>query len=245
MDYLWQVHYNYSWAGLLGIALRLAVVYLVLLLAQRWLTRLSAPQTWQENLKRLLKYALLLFEPVALLLLCSYFILIQPFYHGLIFTLALLAGLKQMRNYWCGRILLFDPSLRVGTRLSHQQQSGLITYIGRLGIRLQTSRGLLFLNYVDLLEKGYTLLTGEESGSFFRLKVDTDPESEEQPKLKQLQELLQVVPFLNWQHKPQVEASRGETDSWIVNLALYEEHHLDDLIERLAEQGFLARITKI
>lgn len=245
MDYLWQVHYNYSWGGLFGIALRLAVVYLVLLLAQRWLSRLSAPATWQDYLNRWLKYGLLLFEPVALLLLCSYFILIQPFYHGLIFALALLAGLKQLRNYWCGRILLFDPSLRIGTRLSHQQQSGLITYIGRLGIRLQTNQGLLFLNYVDLLEDGYTLLTGEESGSFFRLKVNPKPDAETKPELKQLQELLQVVPFLNWQHQPQIEIAGNDSEAWIVNLALYEERHLNDLMERLAEQGFLARIKKI
>lgn len=245
MDYLWQVHYDYSWAGLLGIALRLVVVFAVIYLALRYLERQSALRSWQLYLERLLKYALLLFEPIALLVLCSYFILIQPFYHGLMFALALLAGLKQLRNYWSGRILLFDPSLRVGTRLSYKVQSGLITYIGRLGIRLQTDTGLLFLNYEDLLHDGYTLLTGEESGSFFRLKVQANPVADKVLGYRQLEELLLVVPYLSWQHQPLIESNGGETEEWVVSLALHEERHIKDLIERLAEQDFLARITKI
>ena len=245
MEYLWQVHYDYTWGGLFGNALRLAVVYLLLVLAQRLLSRRSTVQPWQDTIERLLKYALLLFEPVAALLLSSYFILLQPFYHGLIFALALLAGLQHFRNYWCGRILLFDPSLRIGTRLSFRQKSGLITYIGRLGIRLQTSKGLLFLNYGDLLQDGYTLLTGEESGSFFRLKIKTDPEAGDTPNQAQLEQLLQVIPYLNWQHPTQLELSHGTVGEWVVNLALHDEQHLSDLIERLAEQHFLASITKI
>ena len=245
MEYLWQVHYDYSWSGLLGIGLRLALVYLVISLAVRWLERQGTHQPWQDYTERFLKYALLLFEPVALLLLSCYFILIQPFYHGLMCALALFAGLKQLRNYWSGRILQFDPSLRVGTRLSHHEQSGLITYIGRLGIRLQTDKGLLFLNYEDLLQDGYILLTGEESGSFFRLKVKADPGAEQEITQHQLEELLLVIPYLNWQHQPQIETNTGEVEEWTVSLALHEERHLNDLIERLAEQDFLARITKI
>ena len=245
MDYLWQVHFDYTWAGLLGNALRLAVVYVLLILGQQFLSRRSTAQTWQEVVERFLNYALLLFEPMAILLLVSYFILIQPFYHGLIFVLALLAGLQHFRNYWCGRILLFDPSLRIGTRLSYGQQRGLISYIGRIGIRLQTNKGLLFLNYSDLLDNGYTLLTGEESGSFFRLKIKADPKEDKLPNRAQLEELLQVIPYLNWQHQTQLELSQGQTGEWVVNLALHEEQHLRDLIERLAEQHFLASITKI
>lgn len=245
MDYLWQVHYDYSWSGLFGIALRLGLVYALLLLGQRLLARQSTLKSWQEYLQRFLQYAEVLFEPLALLLIFSYFILIQPFYHGLIFALALFAGLQHLRNYWCGRILLLDPNLRIGTRLYHQEQGGLITNIGRLGIRLQTNKGLLFINYEDLLKNGYTMLTGEESGSFFRLKIKASPEAEQAPDTRRLEELLQVVPYLNWQHQPQVQTNSGENEQWTVSLALHEERHLNDLIERLAEQDFLARITKI
>ena len=245
MDYLWQVHFDYTWTGLLGNALRLAVVYVLLILGQQFLGRRTTVQTWQDTVERLLNYALLLFEPVAILLLVSYFILIHPFYHGLIFALALLAGLQHFRNYWCGRILRFDPSLRIGTRLSYQQQRGLITYIGRIGIRLQSNKGLLFLNYSDLLENGYTLLTGEENGSFFRLKIKAASGEEEAPNQAQLEELLQVVPYLNWQHQAQLELNQAQAGEWVINLALHEEQHLHDLIERLAEQRFLASITKI
>lgn len=245
MDYLWQVHYDYSWSGLFGIAMRLALVYLLLLLGKRLLARQSVLRPWQEYLNRFLRYAMVFFEPIALLLLISYFILIQPFYHGLIFAVAILAGLQHLRNYWCGRILLFDPNLRIGTRLRHQQQGGLITYIGRLGMRLQTNKGLHYLNYGDLLQDGYTMLTGEESGSFFRLKIRVNPEAEQAPNFQNLEEILQVIPYLNWQHQPQVQANRSEAEEWVVSLALHEEQHLNDLIERLAEQDFLARITKI
>lgn len=245
MDYLWQVHYDYSWGGLLSISIKLALVYFGLQLAHRTLVRLSAPQSWQLKLDEIIKFILLLFEPLVVLVIGSYFILIKPFFHGLIVLLLLMACLRQLRNYFSGRILLFDRSLRVGTRLSHQGFSGMITYIGRLGLRLQTSKGLHFLNYEDLLKDGYTLLTGEKNSSFFRLKVHPTPTEDQVPKLEQLQELLQIVPYLNWKHHPQITTANAKGQSWLVEVALHDEKHLNDLILRLEEQNFSAKIKKI
>jgi hypothetical protein len=245
MDYLWRVHYDYSWGGLLSISVKLVLLYFALQLAHRILVRISAPTDWQLAINRFVQYSLLLFEPIVVLVIGSYFILIKPFFHGLIVILLLLAGLRQLRNYFSGRILLFDRSLKVGTRLNHKELNGLITYIGRLGLRLQTNKGLHFLNFEDLLRDGYTLLIGEKNSSFFRLKVNVTETEDRVAKLEQLGELLQVVPYLNWRHRPQITRANNPEQPWLVEIALHDEKHLDDLIQRLKEQDFSAKITKI
>ncbi|MGH1437947.1 MAG: hypothetical protein ACRBG0_26150 [Lewinella sp.] len=245
MDYLWQVHYDYSWGGLLSISIQLALFYFALQLAHRILIRISAPANWQLVVDRYVRYGLLLFEPIVVLVIGSYFMLIKPFFHGLIVLLLLLACLRQLRNYFSGRILLFDHNLKVGTRLNHQDFSGLITYIGRLGLRLQTNKGLHFLNFEDLLKDGYTLLIGEKNSSFFRLKINVAEKEDNTAKLEQLQELLQVVPYLNWLHRPQITTTNPTDQPWLVEIALHDEKHLKDLIQRLEEQDFSARTTKI
>ena len=245
MDYLWRLHYNYSWGGLLSISLKLVLFYFALQLAHRILVRMSAPADWQLALDRFVQCSLLLFEPAVVLVIGSYFILIKPFFHGLMVILLLLACLRQLRTSFSWRILLFDPSLKVGTRLSHQDLNGLITYIGRLGMRLQTNKGLHFLNFEDLLKNGYTLLIGEKNSSFFRLKVNVPEAENKETKLEQLHELLQVVPYLNWRHRPQITAGNSPRQAWRVEIALHYEKHLNYFIQRLEEQDFSAKVTKI
>lgn len=245
MEYLWQVHYDYNWAGLLTISITLALLYLGLRVAHRLLLREIAPRRWQLRLDQIVQHALLLFEPVVMLIILSYVVLIKPFFHGLIVLLLLVACFRQLRNYFSGIVLRYDRSLRVGTRLNHDNRKGLITYIGRLGLRLQTSKGLHFLNYDDLLKNGYTLLTGEKNSNFFRLKVSaTDPE-ELPARMEELRELLHVAPYINWQHQPQVTSANKQEQPWLVEIALHDEKHLNDLILRMEEQNFSAKITKI
>lgn len=245
MDYLWQVHYDYDWGGFVSLVIQLALLYALIKVAERIMLRLISPANWQSRLKEFTKVALLVFEPLSALLILSYLIMIKPFFHGLIVILILLIGLRHLRNYISGRILLFDPGLRNGIRLNHQSQNGLITSVGRLGLQLQTSKGLHFINYEDLLSHGYTVLTRKESGTFFRLKVKANLESENTPNKQNLAELLQVIPYLNWNYTARLQHNQDDDKEWIVDLAVHDENHLNDLIQRLAEQNFLARITKI
>ncbi|MEM1214984.1 MAG: hypothetical protein AAGJ82_04830, partial [Bacteroidota bacterium] len=136
MEYLWQIHYDYNWAGLLRNMLLLGFVLGVAWLANWLLRRLPTPNNWQQISERLLSYFLLLFEPLAVLVLGSYFVLIHPFFHGLIVLLLLVTNFSHLRNYFSGRVVRFDSASRIGNRLSSQQTTGLITKIGRLGLRL-------------------------------------------------------------------------------------------------------------
>jgi hypothetical protein len=114
-----------------------------------------------------------------------------------------------------------------------------------LGLRLQTSKGLHFLNYDDLLKNGYTLLTGEKNSTFFRLKVNVTDTEEQPNRLDELRELLHVAPYINWKHQPQITATDNIDQPWLVEVALHDEKHLNDLILRMEEQDFSAKITKI
>lgn len=244
MEYLWQIHYDYNWGGLFRNVVLLGMVLGACWFALWYLRRLPSAQEWQRTTERLLSYFLLLFEPLAVLVLGSYFVLIHPFFHGLIVLLLLVTCFQHLKNYFGGRVVRFDSAIRIGNRLSSQEETGLITRIGRLGLRLQGNDGIHFLDYNRLLKEGYTLLNSDDSGSFFALHVSSNNEGTPQEE-KRLRSLLIVNPFLDWQHEPQITPSTAEDTDWLVKLALYDEKHLTDFIKRLAEDQFSVQTAKI
>ncbi|MEM9931748.1 MAG: hypothetical protein AAF840_18225, partial [Bacteroidota bacterium] len=177
MEYLWEIHYDYTWAGLLVLAVRCGVLYLLLRGGEWWLRRRRDRGSWWVQGYNWIHYALLFFEPLLLLVVSSYFILIQPFYHGLIILLVLLLNFRHLRNYFSGRILLLDRGITVGQRFAIDTEQGIISNTGRLGLLFQTSRGTRFLDYNQILKQGYTLPRSQDNQGFFRLQVATEDDA--------------------------------------------------------------------
>ncbi|PSR11344.1 MAG: hypothetical protein DA408_20570 [Bacteroidetes bacterium] len=244
MDYLWQVHLDYHWRGFLGLIFLLGVLYTLLVGSKYLLKGLDTPKDWQERLREIIQLFLLLFEPLVILTLSSYFILIQPFFHGLIVLFLLLTNLQHIKNYFCGRIILFDAGIHVGARLKSKGQRGIIIGTGRLGLRLQEGQQQHFLDYSHLLKDGYTLLADEKSGLFFRIHATTNIPGEPEKIREQLWILLQTAPFINWRHQLKIKASTKTAATWMVNLALHDEQHLNDLLRFLEEANFSCQIAK-
>ena len=253
MDYLWQIHFQYTWMGLFILIAQLALFYFVLQLAKRGSAHIAAPSRWQLALIKAVHYALHVFEPLAMLILVSYFVLVHPFFHGLIIAILMLANFKHLRNYFSGRIILFDQRLHIGSRLSigkkpdgSPDSKGIITETGRLGLHVQTNKGLQYLGYDQLLHKGFNLLDREEKGGFFKLKIGLNTDKEQDTAHDQLNHLLKVSPYINWKHLPTLRLTdRSDKNQWTANIALHHEQHLYDLMELLEERGFSCHIAKL
>lgn len=244
MDYLWQIHYDYSWGGLLTKALILGLLYLLLYMSSWVMNRIPAPSFWQQRIHSIISHLLLIFEALTILILVSYFILIKPFYHGLIVILVMITNFRHLRNYFSGTILRFHPVIRTGNRLSSDGKTGLITEVGRLGIRIQDNKGVHFQDYELLWNQGYTLLNSEEVGRFYQIRVSPTEAFTADNVHRSLQQLINISPYINWQHQPKLTTVDASAHRYLLQLAVYEEKHLTDFIERLEEDHFSCQIAK-
>jgi hypothetical protein len=244
MDYLWQIHYDYSWGGLLTKAMILGLLYTLLYLSSWYMARNMAPAYWQQRLYTSIRHILLVFESLTILILVSYFVLIKPFYHGLIVLFLMITGFRHFRNYFSGAILRFHPAIRTGSRLNSNGIKGVITEVGRLGIKLQDNKGVHFQDYELLWNQGYSLLNSEETGRFFQLQITADPTPDNSNDQKSLRQLINSSPYINWQHQPKLSAINQEPSHYLLQLAVHEEKHLTDFIERLEEDHFTCQIAK-
>jgi len=144
---------TFSWAGFFSLLALQVGLFFLLRLAHRLLAQSVNWGFVMSWVKTVVNYTLLVYEPLALVLIISAFVLIKPLFHGLILLLILLLAYKHLRNYFSGRLLLLQALLETGRSMTSGVQTGTIASIGRLGITLQTGEGIAFLNYTQLTEQ--------------------------------------------------------------------------------------------
>lgn len=229
---------QFSWGRLFIAGLILLTVYFILQFIRRLLERAAFMGSWQAPAMRFSRYILLIYEPLALVIIGGIFVLINPIFHGLIMGLLFLAGFPHLRNYLAGRVVQFDHHIDRGSRLRSGAFEGVVLEMGRLGLQLQTNEGLHHLTYARLLAEGYTLISGEEIGGFYQLLIRPREADEKVRHLQHLQNLLLTAPYLDWHHKPELTSGDTEQQTIEARVLVREENHLHDLVELIREWGY-------
>ena len=89
----------FSWSEFLFVGAVLFAIYFILRIVQRFLDIRQLFGRFQRPIKIVVTYFLLVFEPTAILLLSSAFLMINPIYHGLLLGLIMLFAYSHMKNY--------------------------------------------------------------------------------------------------------------------------------------------------
>lgn len=229
---------QFSWGYLLRSILLLLVLYFALQFISRILQRAAFLGRWQTPAQKVVRYLILVFEPLAIIWVGGIFVLINPVFHGLLLALLFLSAFTHLRNYIAGRVIQLDQYIERGSRLRAGTVEGVVLELGRLGLQLQTKEGLYQLTYGKLLDGGYTLLSGDEIGGFYHLKITPkDPEAKTR-HLQHLQQLLVTAPYLDWSHKPELTALEEEEQKLEARVLVREENHLHDLMALIREWGY-------
>lgn len=233
---------QFSWSDFFTIAIVLIAFYLII----RFLYRIAHSNfLGQFKIGRnILKPVLLVYEPLAILLLVGIFIMVNPVFHALLLVLVLLIGATHIKNYLSGCIVQLDKALVAGNRLKTQSLAGTIASMDRLGLRLHTRQGLQFINYSRLIEQGYMLLPGEEISGLYNLSMTAPASTEPINYTDALTNLLAVTPYLDSQHRPKIHPSLEDDRHFKVSLMVREANHLSDLITLMKEQGYDCKISK-
>lgn len=229
---------QYTWGNLFLAGIILVLGYFVLVFLNRMLERAAFLESWQAPAMRMARYALLIYEPLAVIIVGGIFVLINPVFHGLLVGLLFLAGFNHLRNYLAGRVVQFDHHIDRGSRLRSGDFAGVVLELGRLGLQLQTNEGLYHLTYTRLLSEGYTLISGEEIGGFYRLRISPRENTEKVRHQQRLHHLLLTAPYLDWRHKPELTVTDPEQSAIDARVLVREESHLHDLVELIREWGY-------
>ncbi|MFK7907967.1 MAG: hypothetical protein AB8B69_22740 [Chitinophagales bacterium] len=239
-----NLYTQFSWANFLTIAVVLFALYFLLQFIYQILERFNILGNFQKHLKKWIYHLLLVYEPLVLLILGSVFILVYPLFHGLLIGLLLLVGFPHVKNYMSGRIVQFDNAIDLGKQINTQGLKGMISSVGRSGLKLSTNKGLSFVSYSQLLTNGYLLESGEEIGGWYNLKISPAEPKEKVDYRLQLMDLLATTPYLDWTHKPTLLTSNNTPHQIDARVLIKEENHLYDLMTLMEEWGYTCRIAK-
>lgn len=236
--------FQFTWTNLLVAAFALSALWFALQFLPGFLNRTIFRGRFQSAVDNGLRYILLIYEPMVLLILGSIFVLINPVFHGLIIGLIFVFSFIGIKNYAIGRIIQLDILLSVGNRLGTQNLQGIISKTGRLGLHLKTNKGLQFIPYAQLYSNGFMVLSGEEIGGFYELKI-TPKEPDDIINYRiQLMDLLATAPYLDRNHKPEILPSGESPEQLHAKILVKEESHLYDLISLMDEWGYSCKLPK-
>lgn len=236
--------YRITWFSFLLWSALIIGGYIVLQSANRLWPSVSLGQNLKGRIKQALHYALIIYEPAGIVFVGSLFVLWNPPVHGSIIGVLLLVGFPHIKNYVSGRIVRFDQAVTSGIQLRTGEVKGIVAGLGNMGLQLKTNEGMFYITYSSLLADGYTLLSGDEVGGFYHLRIialEKDKEGAESPSLM---DLLAVTPYLDWNHKPEWIPPGGAREHPEARVLLREENHLYELRDLMKEWGYQCRLVK-
>lgn len=234
---------NISWTDFIVTAVLLIAAYFLLKLLQRLIMGLRLPYRYERPAEQTIHYILLVYEPLVVLILTVTFVLVNPVFHGLLIGLLAVVGFRQLRNYASGMLLQLGGQLTAGTKVTIGERTGILFRTERFGVRLQTSKGIHYISYQQLLDRGYMIASGENVGGFYRLKIMPQVED---AKLSEpsVMDLLATAPYLNWNHQPEPILSEKKPNQLNVRVSVREERHLQHLIHLIESNGYEVRTAK-
>lgn len=232
----------FSWSEFLFVGATLFAVYFILRIAQRFLSISQLFGRFQRPIKQVVTYFLLVFEPLVILLLSSAFLMINPIYHGLLLGLIMLFAYAHMKNYVNGRVMQFNTSFTVGREIRTKKLQGIIDRKDRLGLQIKTAKGVYFVSYSQLIKDSYMLLSGDDISGFYELQIIPNVPNEKCNYEVKLIDLLSTVPYLDWNHKPEITV--GEDYEIKARIIVKDEQHLHDLVKLIQGWNYSCKILK-
>ena len=236
------INNSFNWGDFLTATLVLVIVWFLLNFLGNIFDRAPFLGKYQTTVSRSIKYLVLLFEPLAVAVLVSIFILINPLFHGLVFGWIFLTGFYQIQNYFNGLVVRIDNSIAFGKKLSSNNLTGIISKMDRSGIQLKTDQGLHFVSYSNLVKEGYMLVSGEEIGGLYNLKITPFTKEDKTNQVAKLKNLIITAPYIDWNHKPEFNVSEEGGEQVTARILLKDESHLNQLIALINEWGYTCSI---
>lgn len=240
MEYLLQSHF--TWWNFFLVALALLAFYFILQFAKQVLTNTQFGGDLRLPLLNGVERILVFYEPLVILLLLSAFVLVNPPFHGMLAALVVIGSFTHIKNYISGRIMQMDKNITVGNRINVDKQKGVISDMGRLGLKLKTDKGTQYINYSKLMSDGFMLQSGEEIGGYYQLKISPKEPKDKVNYQLRLMDMFATTPYLDWNYQPTLTQTNDEKRSLNAKIMVREKEHLPDLVKLIEERGYTCSV---
>ncbi|MEZ4772617.1 MAG: hypothetical protein R3D00_05485 [Bacteroidia bacterium] len=232
--------FRFSWTTFFMLGITLLGFFIMLLLVRRFLTNSPIARNFQKPVNTLITQLLVLFEPLAIILLTGTFIFINPGFHGALVLFILIIGFSHIRNYITGKLVWFNDSFSEGKIVSYREIQGIVSRKGALGLNIRTPEGIHHVSYTRLLADGYTIISdNRDSGKYSLLEVSPLNHGEKNDQFAAFTNLITTNPFINWNYKPELSYPKGKL---IMKAFFREKNHLQDLVRVIGEWGYECKI---
>ena len=197
-----------------------------------WSTVLSESNALTLN--QVLDNFLLIYEPLALLLLLSALIAVKPAIVLPIVVILLIISHKHWRNYISRSVVLINNRVKPQVHIISGAVEGKVIGLRRLGVDIQTQKGIHNISYQSLLDNGYTISEGERISRLYILDMIV-PENARSNPSPFLMDKLANTPYIDWQTAPQIEVQGIDNDKLSLKVVLRDRSHLDEVVSLLHE----------
>lgn len=229
--------YTLTWGTWIWAFILIVGVYFGLMLLIRLLDRVNFPVKRQDQIRFFLRKTLVLYEPIALLLLIVLFVFINPYVHGLMFFLSLFLGYLPLKHFLTGRLFLFVQNLKKKQHIKVGNISGVIQETGYLGLNILTPDGAHFINYASLLSEGYVLLKSKKTGGLHEL-ILRPMEASKTNHHQVISNKLIFCPYVDWSFKPEVISISNSESQYTLQVLVRKDNHLKSLIRLINDWGY-------
>lgn len=185
------------------------------------------------------KKAIILLEPLVIVIITGLFIAIHPLYHGLGIVLLSALTYLQIRDYLSGRVIYFTSNIIHDKKISVGDKRGSVVKLGRLGLHISNSEGVMYLNHYRILSEGFILAAGQQQGEYCQLIITSGTANGKQSDIaRKINELLVTLPYLNWKFKPKLKVVGSDPPAIEVKLLLHQKVSQNELIRFFTEAGY-------
>ena len=195
----------------------------------------------QESIRKVINNFILIYEPLAVLVLISYLIGIYPAFIGTIVLILLLISHTHWRNYISRTVILLGGKIGNQNFIHAGDVSGRISHIGKTNIHVQTEEGIHVMTFKSLLDNGYTISEGNRVGRIYNLHLIATEDNEQKNHEIYLEDQLARSPYIDWSIPPEIEASGIEEGNILLKLMLRDKSHLDEIVSLANSWGYTVR----
>ena len=196
-----------------------------------WSTILS--DTKAIIVAKIIDNVLLIYEPLVLLILLSALIGIKPIMILPIVVILLIISHRHWRNYISRTVIMINKRIKIGVHIHSEKVDGKVIKFGKLGVEIQTKKGIHVMSYQSLLDNGYTISEGDEIGRLYSIKMRS--ETGKKDTEIELLDHLANTPYIDWSTAPEIEVKGIDKDNITLRVVLRDKSHLDEIVSLLQE----------
>lgn len=195
----------HTWQGLLQHFVILFLAFWTLKFLVYLLGHIGRKSTLKKSITGLLQKILLVYKPLATVLLLLDFISMNYVVHSLLLAIISLFSYSHVKNYLNGIVLKLNPLIGKGASVIIDETIGTVKSLQPLGLTVSTETGERYMNYSGIEELGFTIVSNAENTLRQTLFLETELSKQA------LLDLLFDNPILHYDEAPTLEVSEDET----------------------------------